>query len=83
MMFHDLHSHQQYYRYRAQELYSQAHRERLALEIIHDKRRMRFYYPVLAQFGRWLMTYGHRLYRRYGAVREFPAVTSRPAHRHI
>ncbi len=72
---------QVYYQYRAKELHARADRERLALSVTSGQRHMRFYYPVMASFGRWLMASGTHLQKRYGDLCDVP-LSAKPTQKH-
>lgn len=66
--------HTRYAKLRQQDLMSQAERHRLAQEARTGRLKFRFYHPVMARFGRWLVASGYRLQRRYGQLSEMPQV---------
>jgi hypothetical protein len=81
MDYHNYYQYRVHHHFRSQELIARADRERLALIATSHQRRLRFYYPAMARFGRWLIASGLHLQKRYGDLCELPTSAHRPAHR--
>jgi hypothetical protein len=81
MDFRDLTLYEMQYQYREREKLEHAEQVRLVLSVTSGEKRLRFYYPVIARFGRWLMVFGHYLRKRYGKPPQIS--TSQPAQRSV
>jgi hypothetical protein len=81
MDHHNMYQYDVYYPYRAKEMIQRADQERLALRAVSGQRKLRFYYPAMARFGRWLTASGQHLQKRYGEICDVSA--SKPAQRGI
>lgn len=69
--------HKRYSALRQKELMREAEQERLANMARNQRRVVRFYHPVMAQFGRWMVASGQRLQRQYGEFVDVPAPVQR------
>lgn len=72
--------HKRYSALRQKELMREAEQERLANTAQQERRVVRFYHPVMAKFGQWMVASGQRLQRQYGEFVDAPA-PRKPARR--
>lgn len=70
--------HKRYSILRQKELLRMAEQQRLASLTQKQRRVIRFYHPVVASFGRWLVASGQYLQRQYGEFVDVPAPVQQP-----